>query len=270
MYKILALAAASIWLAVLALPDNKLHLVVCDVGQGDAILVSYKTTQMLVDGGPNGSVLKCLGDHMPFYDHRIELVLLTHPQADHMNGLIDVLKRYTVLQFVKGPVSNDTQGYGELMQEIRNQKIETRSIYTGDVIQFPISLAQLSHFQFQVLWPERGFESEELNDTAIVGKLSFGDFTALLTSDAGSIAPPEAAEVLKVPHHGSKYGMTREWLEAVRPRLAIISVGKRNSYGHPTPEAIKLLSDEDTKILRTDQDGDVEIVSDGKAYWIKK
>ena len=71
---------------------------------------------MLVDGGPNASVPKCLSEHMPFYDHRIEVVILTHPQADHMNGLIDVLKRYTVLQFVKGPAANDTDGYRELMK----------------------------------------------------------------------------------------------------------------------------------------------------------
>src|SRR3990167_3816083 len=115
-FKTLALAAITIWLAVLALPDNRLHVVVCDVGQGDAILVSYKTTQMLVDGGPNKAVLGCLARHMPFYDHRIEVVVLTHPQADHMNGLIDVVKRYTVLQFIKEPVENNTDGYRELMR----------------------------------------------------------------------------------------------------------------------------------------------------------
>ena len=88
------------------------------------------------------------------------------------------------------------------------------------------------------------------------------------------IAPPVPADILKVPHHGSKYGMNKEWLEAVRPKLAIISVGRRNSYGHPTEEALKLLRDEDKsissiKILRTDQDGTVEVVSDGRRWWVK-
>ena len=261
MYKILALAAAAIWLAVLALPDNRLHVVVCDVGQGDAILVTYKTTQMLVDGGPNASVLKCLGDHMPFYDHRIEVVILTHPQADHMNGLIDVVKRYTVLQFVKEPVVNNTEGYRELMKLL--EKIPVRAVYAGEEIRF-----KNQGPRFKIIWPERGFESKELNETAIVGKLSFGDFDALLTSDAGLIAPPIQVDVLKVPHHGSKYGMTKSWLEAVHPKLAIISVGK-NSYGHPTEEVLKLLSDEGIKTLRTDQDGGVEVVSDGRSYYVK-
>lgn len=232
------------------------------MGQGDAILVSYKTTQMLVDGGPNSSVLKCLGDYMPFYDRRIEAVILTHPQADHMNGLIDVLKRYTVLQFIKDPVENNTDGYRGLIGEIRNKKLEIRSVYAGDIIKF-------ANFKFSVIWPERGFESKELNETAIVGKLSFGDFDVLLTSDAGLVAPPVVADVLKVPHHGSKYGMTKDWLESVRPGLAIISVGKRNSYGHPAPEALRLLEEIGTKVLRTDQDGSVEVVSDGKRWWVK-
>lgn len=251
------------------LPDKNLHLVVCDVGQGDAILVSYKTTQMLVDGGPNASVLKCLGDHMPFYDRRIEVVVLTHPQADHMNGLIDVLKRYTVLQFVKLPIGNDTSGYRELMSEIRNKKLEIGSVYAGDVIKF-------ADFQFGVTSPPRCVTpgrcewGTDLNKSAIVGKLSFGDFDVLLTGDAGAdVVPAVPAEILKVPHHGSKFGMTADWLARVSPYAAVISVGKRNSYGHPAEETLKLLRDEGIKILRTDQDGSVEVVSDGRSYWIK-
>ncbi len=294
MYKILALAAAAIWLAVLALPDNRLHMVVCDVGQGDAILVTYKTTQMLVDGGPNASVLKCLSKHVPFYDHRIEVVILTHPQADHMNGLIEVVKRYSVLQFVKEPVENNTDGYKELMKLL--ERIPVRAVYAGDEIRF-----KNQGPMFNIIWPSREFMAMhtspsvatgpspvmgegnaggevlgvvgiDLNETAIVGKLSFGNFSALLTSDAGVIAPPVMADVLKVPHHGSKYGMTKSWLEAVRSKLAIISVGK-NSYGHPTEEALKLLRDlpagRQVKILRTDQDGEVEVVSDGKKWWLR-
>ena len=259
-FKTLALAAITIWLAVLALPDNKLHLVVCDVGQGDAILVTYKTTQMLIDGGPNKAVLECLARHMPFYDRRIEVVLLTHPQADHLNGLIEVLKRYTVLRFERSDVENNTDGFRELMGLNVGRKV-----YAGDEIRFMIH-----DLRFKILWPKKDLQSEEINDYSIVGKLSFGDFDALLTGDAGTIAPATPVEVLKVPHHGSKYGMTKEWLEATGPRLAIISVGKRNSYGHPAADILKILSDEGIKILRTDLDGDVEIVSDGKKYWVNR
>ena len=94
-----------------------------------------------------------------------------------------------------------------------------------------------------------------------MGKLSFGDFDALLTSDAGLIAPPIQVDVLKVPHHGSKYGMTKSWLEAVHPKLAIISVGK-NSYGHPNPDVLSRLASIGSKIFRTDQDGTVKFEID--------
>jgi len=98
--KLLLLAVVTIWAAVAALPDKNLHVVFCDVGQGDAVLVKMGTSQVLVDGGPDNKVLECLARNMPFYDRRIEVVILTHPQADHMNGLVDVLERYTVLRFI--------------------------------------------------------------------------------------------------------------------------------------------------------------------------
>ncbi|KKU01721.1 MAG: internalization competence protein ComEC/Rec2-like protein [Candidatus Amesbacteria bacterium GW2011_GWC2_45_19] len=240
MYKILALAAAAIWLAVLALPDNKLHLVVCDVGQGDAILVTYKTTQMLVDGGPNSSVLKCLGEHMPFYDHRIEVVVSTHDHMDHTGGLANVRKRYTILQFVG------------------------KNNYAGDVV-------KAGEIMLRLVWPPRGEVMEDENNNSRVGLLTYGNFRVWLTGDVNTGLLPEsqAADVLKVPHHGSKYGMTREWLEAVRPQLAIISAGQRNSYGHPAPEALRLLQDIGAKVLRTDRDGTVEVVSDGLKWWVR-
>ena len=160
-------------------------------------------------------------------------------------------------------------GYEELMQEIRNKKLEIRSLYTGDEI-------QIQNLKFKIIWPERGFESKELNDTAIVGRLSFGGFDALLTGDADSrVELAEMAtglivpvEVLKVPHHGSKTGMLASWLKQVKPKLAVISVGKTNGYGHPSSEAIKLLQEVGSKMMRTDRDGEVEVVSDGKRWWV--
>lgn len=288
-----------IWVSIWILPDNKLHVVVCDVGQGDAILVTRGTNQMLIDGGPDKSVLNCLAEHMPFYDHRIEVIISTHPQADHLNGFLDVLKRYAVLQFVKEPEGNNTQGYRDLMAEIRKDKINTQSVYTGDEI-------KLGEIKFKVIWPEREFVEEhittspsvatdpplhnygegrgevvsdgtDLNSFGIVGRLSYGDFDVLLTADADMAVEPDEmqtgllgpAEVLKVPHHGSRTGMISEWLNIVRPQLAIISVGKHNKYGHPAPQALDMLKTIGSRVLRTDRDGEVEVVSDGKAYWLK-
>ena len=272
--KILVLAVVAVWSAVFALPDNNLHVVVCDVGQGDAILVSRGTTQMLVDGGPDNRVMDCLAKHMPFYDRRIEMVVLTHPQADHMDGLIDVVKRYGVLQFVRVPIRNNTSGFRELIKSFA--AIGQLAVYSGDQI-------KLGGFDFKIIWPTRQFvethddKTTDLNSFAIVGRVEYGGFEALLTGDADSgVVLAEMAtglitpvEVLKVPHHGSKTGMLPEWLRLVDPQMAIISVGKNNRYGHPTKEALELLAKFTDKVYRTDQIGTVEIIFDGKKWWVK-
>lgn len=275
MIKILILAVLAIWSAVFSLPDNNLHVVVCDVGQGDAILVIQGTTQMLVDGGPDNKVLDCLAKHMPFYDKRIEVVVLTHPQADHMDGLIDVAKRYRILQFVREPVSNNTIGFRELVKITKD--VKTFSVYSGDKVLLRKGL------NFLVIWPTREFvatndgNKTDLNSFGIVGRVTYGDFDALLTADADSsvqLAEIDTGllsevEILKVPHHGSKTGMLPEWLRLVNPKAAIISAGKNNRYGHPTQESLKLLSDEEIKTLRTDLNGTIEVISDGRTYKIK-
>lgn len=282
-FKVLMLGVVTVWVAAFTLPDDKLHVVVCDVGQGDAILVTYGTNQMLIDGGPNDNVLGCLGRHMPFYDRKIEVVILTHPQADHLNGLVSVAERYNIQTFIKGEQANETKIYRELM----SKGLRFESMYLGDEI-------KMGEVRFKVVWPTREFTSPSadadppllisgegrvnLNDYSIGGILSYGEFDVLLTGDADERVEDDMlvagrlreVEVLKVPHHGSKTGMTEEWLEMASPELAIISVGRNNRYGHPREEAIKLLRDRDIKVLRTDEDGDVEIITDGKNYWIGK
>lgn len=288
MFKILALAAITVWAAVLTLPDNKLHAVVCDVGQGDGILIYRGTWQMVIDGGPDDKILTCLSDHMPFYDRKIEIVMATHPQADHITGLISIAKRYSVEYFVSGQEGNETQGYRDLVEEIKKHtESKLINVYTGDKI-------KVGKVEFRVVWPERSWvmahvvgdirvlgaktDGTDLNGFGISGILSYGNFDVMLTADADAkIEPAEMGtgllrrvDVLKVPHHGSKTGMTKEWLDVVRPQLAVVSVGGKNRYGHPTKEAIDMLSSVGAKIMRTDEDGSVEIVSDGIKWWIKK
>lgn len=243
---VLFLGCITIWSAVWVLPDDKLHVVVCDVGQGDAILVIKGTFQMLIDSGPDLSVLNCLAAHMPFYDKRIEVALLTHPQADHMNGFISVDKRYSILQFVR----------------------DKQMVYAGNKIKIGQDL------KFDVVWPTLEHVGSDLNGFAISGILKYGNFKMLLTGDADSgieLAEMDtglltAVDVLKVPHHGSKTGMLTSWLKLISPKAAIISVGKHNTYGHPTKEALDMLDKITDKVYRTDQNGSVEVVTDGETW----
>jgi len=288
--KTLALATVAVWAAALVVPDERLHVVFCDVGQGDAILVYRRSVQMLVDGGPDEKALACLARHMPFYDQRIEVVVATHPQADHIGGLTGVVGRYSIGNFVSGPEANSTAGFEGLQRQITSRKLRVSNLYAGDEI-------RMGGIVFKIVWPEKRWamahlqnfgegnrrrgvilgvktDGTDLNSFGISGIVSYGTFDLMLTADVDQMVEPEEmetgllrpVEVLKVPHHGSKTGMTPEWLEKVSPRLSVISAGKKNRYGHPNEEAINLLRDQEIKILRTDVDGEVEIISDGKTY----
>lgn len=289
--KLLGLVGVVVWLAVLELPDNRLRVYFCDVGQGDATLVTWRTTQILVDGGPDGKVVDCLETGMLFYDRRLEVVVLTHPQADHYGGLVEVAKRYEIGRFVIGPEGSSTQGYRQLAQWLRDKRVPVVNVYSGDKI-------VAGALALNVIWPVKeyvwahltGSPSEEtgpvlgvttdgtdLNNFSIVARLTYGDFDLLLTGDAdshtqlsqistGLLTP---VEVLKVPHHGSKTGMLSDWLALVRPQLAVISVGRNNRYGHPGQETLDMLQKVGARIYRTDQNGTINIISDGRSYSVK-
>ncbi len=259
-------------LALFSLPDRNIHVVVCDVGQGDAILVTYGTIQMLVDGGPDKRVLDCLGRHMPFWDRRVEVLVNTHPQLDHFGGFIDVLKRYRVDILARPEVDGQGAEWGKFMGEIREMGVTEKKIATGDTIRY-------SNLHFNILNPQVGYVGTDLNEYSVVGNLSFGSFDVLLTGD---IIPPvidgiggiRPVEVLKVPHHGSKNGLTKTFLEKSSPKLAVVSVGKKNSYGHPHKELLEMLrvmgEIRGMMVMRTDLDGEIEMVSDGKSWWVKR
>lgn len=259
------------FLALLSLPDRNLHVVFCDVGQGDAILVTRGTTQMLVDGGPDNSVLSCLSSHMPFWDRKIEVVLLTHPQEDHFGGLVDVVRRFKVGVFAHPDVEGTAAGWKVLKEEIARHAISDKTVHAGDTIRF-------TNIHFDIINPSTSLGTSpprDLNDYSVVGTLSFGEFDVLLTGDVTPKAiqlfldSVREVEMLKVPHHGSKNGLTRELLEKSSPQLAVISVGKNNRYGHPHEEVIGLLADWGVRVLRTDKDGEVEVVSNGESWWVK-
>ncbi len=269
------------------LPDGKLHIIFCNVGQGDAAYIKFPNGKdMLIDGGPGGKmpkVLGCLGRFMPLFDRTIDIVVLTHPQEDHLGGLQEVMKRYEVKNFVHSDVSNVTEGYTALMKLMNEKHIIRRIVGTGEKITIGTAL-------ISVVWPESSFLAEKkasnvlgvsnVNDASVVLKLSYGSFDALFPGDADSrvdseltkrpLLDPDGIEVLKVPHHGSKTGMTDGFLQWLGPiKLAVISVGK-NSYGHPAKEIITRLENIGAQVLRTDEQGDIEVVSDGKNWSVVK
>jgi len=267
------------------LPDNNLHLIFCDVGQGDAVVARYKNNQVLIDGGPlseAGKLLKCLDGQMAFWDRTLEAVVNTHPDEDHFGGLTEILKRYKVkMLLVNGEDNPDSPLFADFEKLISEQKVYSKIASAGVAL-------KVGRLYFDILSPEsEGENSQNLlqnkvsgndnNKNSLVTHLQFGDFDALLTGDL----PAEEeqvlvwrkilfpVEVLKLAHHGSKASTSDEILAATKPQLAIISVGKENRFGHPGKEVLEKLNLNGIKFLRTDEAGDVEIVSDGKGWRIK-
>lgn len=309
-YYFLVLILAGIGIAISQLPDGNLHIVACDVGQGDAILITYKNTQILTDGGQNNNVLTCLGRHLPFWDRKIELVILTHSDADHSTGLIEVVKRYKVATFLTNSVDSGTQVYRALDNMIGSKGVQVLNASLGQRLglgKIYLDILAPTHEQLGVLGTSdienkisAYVADKETNSYSIVYLLSFGQFDALFTGDIptqvsnqlSELSKTEGVEYIKVPHHGSKNGLTESLLEKIvgegLPRqnsqhepytnsiekasakvVGVISVGKNNRYGHPHQEILDMLKKYNVKILRTDEMGDVELLTDGKSYWFK-
>jgi len=284
-YAFLALFAMVVWLAVYYYPKDKLKLIACDVGQGDAILAIYGKTQFLIDGGPNDKVLDCLSSHMPFWDRNIEVVILTHPDKDHFSGLIEIFKRYEVDYFIANSLEPGSQGYQVLKKVVGGSDAVVIPPKEGMVI-------GNSMMHLEIVFPTQTFQKENLtfntnvNDSKVLGTsttsksannfsivtiLESGDFKALLTGD---IVPGITDEIIdtgrigkvdyiKVPHHGSKNGLTEDLLKKANPEIAVISVGK-NQWGHPHKEILNLLAEYNVKILRTDELGDIVVTDESE------
>lgn len=269
----LILITFAVWLSVFSI-DNQLHIVACDVGQGDAILIQKNTTQILIDGGPDNSVLNCLGKHMPFWDKKLELVILTHPQEDHYGGLVDVFKNYKVNLFGEYNTESSNQGY----QVLKNIPTPLVTLSKGTKLRLGMIYLDILHPSGNNQSIINNKQTSNANDDGVVVLLKYAQFKALFTADVENKVSDKLSELpeiqnlnyLKVNHHGSKNGLSQKLLDTVDPEIAVISVGKKNRYGHPHEEVIKILGERDIKILRTDLEGDVEVVTDGISYWTKK
>lgn len=281
-----------IWQEVFALAKhNYLKVDFLDVDQGDSIFIKTpENHQILIDGGPDSKILQKLAERMPFWDKTIDLVILTHPEKDHMQGLLDLFLRYKIDYFLwTGIIKNNAENKKlvSILNEMRQPRQPRHYFGAGGAL-FPAAKTtkvitastgqeiKAGKILIEILYPLENLAEKELkdtsNDTSIVLKLIFGKDSFLFTGDISSSAEKELADskesiesdVLKVAHHGSKYSTSDLFLENVKPKIAVISVGKNNFYGHPTPEVLQKLENFGIKVMRTDIDGDVEILSDGK------
>jgi competence protein ComEC len=261
--------------AAATMPDDKLRVSFLDVGQGDAILIQRGSQQVLVDGGPSPQLLNLeLGKKMPFWDRTIELVVLTHPHADHLTGLVEVLKRYRVERALYPDLEDNSPLYKE-WQGLIKEDINYTFAQAGQKINLggDVTMEVLNP---QV--PPLSGTNSDMNNNSVVLRLCAGEISFLLTADIEREAEFElitqgsklSSTVLKVGHSGSKTSTTPEFLTAARPIVAVISVGE-NRFGHPSGEVIGRLEKElgAEYIYRTDEQGTIEFTTDGERLWIK-
>jgi competence protein ComEC len=264
------------WIAVYEVSRPKfLEVIFFDIGQGDAIFIETpKKHQILIDGGPGSVILEKLGKSMPFYDRTIDLIILTHPEFDHLSGFNEVLKKYKVENILWTGIIRDTAEFKEWLNLIKDEKAQIKIAKVGQKI---IAGGTV----IEILYPFENLEGEILkdsNNTSIISKLVFGKNSFLFTGDTykdverklllNQVKQQLDSDVLKVAHHGSKTSTSEEFIKSVSPEIAVISVGKGNKYGHPNQEVLELLEKYGIKILRTDEDGDIKIISDGENYAI--
>lgn len=245
-----------------------LRFTVLDVGQGDALLVQTPNgNDVLVDGGPDSRVVERLSKRLPASDRTIELVILTHPDLDHVGGLAAVARQYRIERVLETGVRSTSRADAAWVSEVSKQGSERIEARAGERF-------ELDGVTFDILWPsaETDWQTRKRNETSVVVKMTYGETSFLLTGDISSDVEARLVQtgtltnvdVLKVPHHGSISSSSEEFLDAIKPETAVISVGQKNRYGHPHPVVVRRLEQRGAKVLRTDEDGDVVIVSDGK------
>lgn len=264
---VLVLSSIFVWQRVWAGGEGILTVAFLNVGQGDAIFIEGPTgNQILIDGGRGRVVLPELGAVMPLLDTSIDVVIATHPDADHIEGLIAVLERYDVGALIESGNQSDTavyRAYDVQAQAEGSPRIKARN---GMHVDLGAGVV------LRILYPVGDVSEEESNASSVVAQLTYGATEVLLTGDAPIRIEEElvhresvrlSSDVLKLGHHGSRTSSSDKFLSVVRPKFVIVSAGEGNRYGHPHSEVLEKSARHGAIILRTDTDGRIVFESDG-------
>lgn len=244
-----------------------------DIGQGDATLIETPDgVQMLIDGGPDGTVLRRLATELPWFDTSIDSILGTHPDKDHIGGLVDVLKRFSVGEIITTENTGETMVASAYQKGLLNEGVPVVMARAGQVYQLGASTT------LTIFSPASDPVMLESNTASIVAKLTYGEIDFMLTGDAPmsieyylvkTYGTALSSEVLKLGHHGSKTASSEVFLDTVAPRYAVVSAGKDNSYGHPHQAVVDAVQKRGIEMVSTAELGSITFVSDGKEVWLK-
>ncbi len=250
----------------LQIPDQKFHIYFLDIGQGDSILIKTpQNHQILIDGGPGNTVIEELGEVLPFFDKSIDLIVLTHPHADHVDGLIEVIKRFNVDNVLITGVFYDSPDYKEFLNEIKEKNINV--LFVESVTDF-----RFGNTVLDIIYPKNrivGKKFPNANNSSIAMRVLYKNIKILLTGDIEAEAEQKLiqtgldlkADIFKAGHHGSKTSSSIDLLRKIRPTIAIIQSGAENSFGHPHKETLENFKKIGVKkIFRNDLQGRIEFI----------
>ena len=242
-----------------------------NIGQGDSILIETPDgVQALIDGGPDATVLGELAASLPWFDRTLNLVLGTHPDKDHIGGLVDVLQRYKVDTIITTENTGETLTASNYRKALTQEGANIVMARAGQVYQLGASTTLV------IFSPASDPSMLESNTASIVAQVRYGSSTIMLTGDAPSsieqylvstYGDQLVSDVLKLGHHGSKNSSSDEFLSAVNPKFAVVSAGKNNTYGHPAPETVARVNSHNIPIVSTIDEGRITFASDGKTIW---
>jgi competence protein ComEC len=254
--------------------DGRLHASVLDVGQGDAIVVRSPNGRVIVVDAGNGGLgrgsdgERVVGPYLwSLGVRRVDRLVLSHAHPDHFGGAAFLVRAFAIGEVWEGPAPLQDRGYAELDRMLRAAAVRRRTVTAG-------LRETWDDVALEVLGPQRPARApwRTRNDDSLVLRLQFGGVSLLLPGDvegAGEAAlPPRRADVLKVAHHGSRTGTTAGFLATSAPRLALVSAGRRNPFGHPHPEVLERCRRQGSLVLRTDRDGAMEVATDGSRLWL--
>lgn len=266
---LIILCVGLIYFIILISVPQKLKVSFLDIGQGDAILIITPSgKKMLIDGGPTNKILERLNKKMSYFDNDIDVMIETHPDADHVTGLIPVLEKYNVHTIVSSPVDGHTGVFDDLQKHIDDEQAQMHVAQSGDVIDFGDGVVA------NVLYPPKNYvaKKNDTNDASVSVEIKYRSESFLLTGD---LPTPEESKLIiagldknitvyKAGHHGSKYSSGEQLLTFIKPEYAIISAGINNKYGHPNIETIERLEKYSKEIISTINRGTISFITDGK------
>ncbi len=258
-------------------PTERLGMYFLDVGQGDGILARFSTGEnLLIDTGKDSQIFRSLDTVLPWYDKSIDYLLLTHGDLDHVGAALDLLDRYAVKKAFVSPFFGRIEVEQQILERLKQEGAEIVVLKKGDTVTLGTALPTT----LEILHPDENCfaaTNDNENECSLVGLLTYGEHSFLLTGDVGEMVEPQIAAqidqpvtLLKVGHHGSRESSSSQFLEKTKPQYAVIQAGRDNAYGHPHQETLDRLAAASSTVLITKDDATVVASSDGKNLEVKK